>query len=239
MKQAKMVLIGFGEIGKAVYQLMTKNFYVAVVDPSQNLDAVGEYDILLVAFPHNDKFNEAVAEYQDRFKTKATIIFSTVPVGTCKQLNAIHSPVEGKHPNLYEYIKNSTRYVGGDTDGLAKAIFGDVLKMVCRFLPKAEHTEFLKLRSTTLYGLNIEFARYSKKIADELELDFEEIKIFDEKYNEMYANAGYPEYARYILNPPEGKIGGHCVVPNAMILSKQYPDPLLKPLINNNTEIWQ
>jgi len=228
-----IVLVGFGEVGVGVYQWLKHQYAIQIHDPDKGYLADGNYQLMLVAIPYNDNFVNIVKEYQNKFQPEHTIVFSSVAVGTCSQLQAIHSPVEGKHPNLDGYLKKGTRFIGGDKDDFAYQFFEPVVSGIIA-LPKAEHTEFLKLRSTTLYGLNIEFARYTAKIAEELGLHYTWVKEYDNDYNKTYEDLGFPEYKRYILTPPEGKIGGHCVIPNAKILFKQYPDPLLKPLINNN-----
>jgi hypothetical protein len=186
----------------------------------------GKFDMMFVAIPYTDKFVDIVADYQKKYEPKNIIIFSTVAIGTCDKLGAVHSPVEGMHPNLANSIKTATRWLGGECKEFLDLL--SMAKIKYKQVAEPKYTEFLKLRSTSLYGLNIEFARYGKKVADEIGMEFEFIKDFDRDYNRLYQNLGKTEYHRYILNPPTGKIGGHCVVPNAKILDEQYPDEFLK-----------
>jgi len=65
-------------------------------------------------------------------------------------------------------------------------------------------------------------------VCDELDLDFQAVKSWDRQYNDLYADLGMEQFSRYILDPPQGEIGGHCVVPNAVILNKQFPSPLVE-----------
>ena len=72
----------------------------------------------------------------------------------------------------------------------------------------------------------------SKSVADKIDMDFELLKEFDRDYNKLYHELGENWAQRYILDPPEGKIGGHCLVPNAKLLNEQYPNEWLEKLAN-------
>ena len=106
--------------------------------------------------------------------------------------------------------------------------------MTPRWLPKAEHTEFMKLRCTTLYGVNIEFARYTKDVCDSLGIDYVSIQAWDAEYNRLYQALGMPQFHRYELTPPTGKLGGHCVLPNAKLLNNFSPNSLIETILKNN-----
>lgn len=227
----KAILVGFGEIGKGVYEVFGKYHQIETYDIKSGKKPEGSYDVLLVAIPFLDNFSEVIRDYQKEFGAKATIIFSTVPVGTCGPLGAVHCPVEGKHPQLAESIRISDKWVGG-TDKVATS-FIEQAEFKVISLEKPEYTEFLKLRSTTVYGLNIEFARYSKKVCDEIGLDFEQTKNWDGWVNGIYDHFGMEWAKRYVLDAPSGSKGGHCVTPNAKILSEQFPSPLVEIVAEN------
>lgn len=223
----RCILVGFGEIGRAVKRVYGNVHTIAVYDPlTQGVVPDGEFDLLLVAFPFSDYFIEQVRVYQEHYGTKATLVFSTTAIGTCSQLGAVHCPIEGKHPDLAESIGATSRWLGG-SDPLVEQFF-DEAKMPYRVLPKPEHTEWLKLRSTTVYGVNIEFARYCKQVSDELGMDYAECNAWDEWYNALYRDYfNQPQYTRPILAAPVGAKGGHCVTPNARILMRSHPSPLV------------
>ena len=218
------ILVGFGEIGRGIAEAYSDK-YIEIYDPmSAPVKPSGKFDLLLVAIPYSDDFVKIVSNYQKEFGVKATVIFSTVPIGTTQKLNAVHSPVEGRHPHLAESIRYMPRWIGGENE-IVNEFFSDIKTVV---VDSPEYTEFLKLQSTTKYGVNIEFARYAKGVSDALGMDFELVKSFDQDYNDLYKHLGLPQFQRYILDPPEGKIGGHCVGPNSIILDKQYPNNLVK-----------
>jgi len=100
----------------------------------------------------------------------------------------------------------------------------------------SKFTEFLKIRSTAKFGINLVWTDYENSIAQDIGMSYGAIKTFDEDYNNLYAELGLPEFSRYIIDPPNGKIGGHCVVPNAELLNKQYPSELLEMIIEMGEE---
>ena len=220
--------MGNGEIGKSFKEVLKSTAKVSIYDRVSSEDCLEKTDILIIAFPYyGDSFCSEVKRYQGMTDPKDTVIVSTVPIGTCRRVNAVHSPVEGKHPHLAESIRKGIRWVGGSNAFNVTQLFEEA-NLEVRQVKEPEFTEFLKLRSTSLYGVNIEFARYSKDVADKIDMDFELVKEFDQDYNNLYKELDMPQFQRYILDPPEGKIGGHCVVPNAEILDKQYPHNYLK-----------
>lgn len=232
----KIILIGFGEIGQSVYNIFKRKYEnVDIVDKKLNeqdtKNLKSKYDLMLVAIPYSQYFIKSIKSYQEKFRPNATVVFSTVAIGTCRKVNAVHSPVEGKHPHLEKSILSVDRWLGGKNKVAIQCF--KKLGFKIRVFDKPEITEFLKLRSTSLYGVNIEFARYTKNVCDKLNIDFERVKEFDKWYNELYKKMGYPQYSRYILDAPVGKKGGHCITPNARILNEQFPSALLKEVINN------
>jgi hypothetical protein len=222
----KAVLIGYGEIGKGVFDVFSMYHDITPHDPDQNKTAVGKYDIMLVTIPPIKGFVQVIKDYQKQYGVKSTIVFGTTPIGTCSQIDAVHCPVEGRHPNLAESIRITDKWLGGK-DKLAHRFITEA-EFTIHQLDRPEFTEFLKLRSTTVYGLNIEFARYSKDVCDSLGLNFEETKEWDKWVNRIYSHFGMDWARRYILDAPEGPKGGHCVTPNAKILNKQFPNKMVK-----------
>jgi hypothetical protein len=231
----KAILAGYGQIGRAVYSVYSEYHTIDVYDSTFKEMPEGKYDILLVAIPYTADFVKIVNDYRGEYGVRATIIFSTVAVGTTSQIiGAVHSPVEGKHPQLEHSIQIMRRWVGG-YNKTAENFFKEAgIKPV--FVDRPEHTEFMKLSSTSLYGLNIEYARYRKEVCDKLGMDFELIRQFDADYNKLYQELGMPQYQRYILNPPEGNISGHCIVPNSIILDAQYPSIFLKEIYRDKED---
>jgi hypothetical protein len=224
------ILIGYGEIGRAVYDVYKQYHKIDIRDLKiDNVKFDSKYDLMIVAIPYSDNFIDTVKKYQSYFNPDATIIFSTVAIGTTAQIeNAVHCPIEGKHPYLSESVKKWQVFIGGKNK-LAVKFFTTANKIPYEF-NKPEHTEFLKLQSTSNYGLMIEYARYLNSVCNNIGLDYDEVKKFNMAYNGLYKTLGMPNMQRYILDAPVGNIGGHCVVPNAKLLDKQYPSIFLKEI---------
>lgn len=222
------LIIGYGEIGKAVGAVIGEHDWV---DLTASL-SIGKYDIIHICFPYTSYFVEHVMGYAQDWKPKHVIIWSTVPIGTTKQIGgAVHSPVEGKHPDLALSIQTMERWVGCNekVEGRFFANYFRDLGLRTKLVESSDFTEALKLLSTTEYGINIEFARYKKRVADKLGMDYELTKEWNREYNRLYHTLGMERrFQKFVLDAPEGPKGGHCVVPNARLLDEQFPSDLTK-----------
>ena len=226
----KCVLVGMGEVGAAVYEVFNQHHLIDTYDVKDGDEKpAGPYEVLLVAIPYSPQFVDVVNAYRMAWHVRCTIVFSTVAIGTTRRIpGAVHSPVEGKHPKLARSILLMPRWVGGKND-LALRFFR-AARIEPKVLHKPEWTEWLKLRSTAKYGVNIEWTRYEGEVAKELDMDFALLKEFDAQYNALYQRLGLPQFSRYVLNPPQGNIGGKCVTQNARLLDSQYPNDFLKTI---------
>lgn len=238
----KALLLGMGEVGGGIYDICKNAHTVVGHDPCKGIYAkkvdchYPKIDVLLVAIPYAEGFVGEVNHWREQTEPDATIIFSTVPIGTTERIqDAVHFPVEALHPNIaHDLILNDKLFMGGISN--VASIFLQMTGLKFRVLGDPRWTEFLKLRSTAIYGVNIEFARYSKQVADELAMDYTLIREYDEAHNKLNLRRGTPQYQRYILSPPEGNIGGHCVVPNARLLHQQFPYSGLAEILTEREE---
>jgi len=223
------IIIGYGQIGKAVKEVIGE---AGIVD--EGFPEPEKAHILHICFPYSKDFIKEVKRYIELCEPEHVIIYSTVPIGTTKQLPfAVHSPVEGKHPALGESIRRMPRWIGANSKfhgDFFKDYFAE-LGLAVNLLESSDHTEALKLLSTAEYGINIVFADYKNEIAKELDMDYSLMKDWNRDYNQLYQDLELLQYQRYVLNPPEGKIGGHCIRENSVLLSEQFPSPFLD-LIN-------
>lgn len=222
------LVIGMGEVGNGVFNVLRTRVSAYARD-KESIPILQKIDYLHIAIPYTEDFKEQVKNYMELYNPKVTIVYSTVPIGTCEELGVVHSPVEGKHPVIGLSIQNSARWLGSSDKKLltkAKKLWEKIVPV--RELPSANFTEALKLLSTTEYGVNIEFARYKKKIGDDLGVDYVAMKQWNLDYNQLYKRLGMEQFQKFILDPPEGPKGGHCVTNNAKLLYEQYPDEQVK-----------
>lgn len=224
----KNLIIGYGEIGRAVGQVVGDHSWLDLrINPPD-----AKYNVMHVCMPYSDSFVQDVEAYRTRYEPDHIIIYSTVPIGTTKQIKgAVHSPVESRHPDLSDGIRNMMRWVGYNNKIEAEFfyLFFKKLHITTKLVDDSNYTEALKLLSTTEYGVNIVFADYKKRIADDIGMSYELTKEWNEDYNRLYQKLGLGNiYQKFVLDPPNGKIGGHCVRENSILLNQQYPDDWVK-----------
>jgi len=248
-KIVKAIVVGLGEIGMPLYEILKyvyadtigydkdfiiKNRVKENFNSKEMLVHNCEYLNICIPYEENDFFYD-VAKYVYYSNAKYTIIHTTVPIGTTKKIQEflpvnllnskiVHSPVMGRHDNMKSSLYNTVKFIGGnkkDTEAVAEFLNG--AKISCYQVDKAKTTEALKLFSLSRYGLDIAFADYEKQICNELNIPWEAVNYWTSIYNLAVPK----NLKRSYIKPPEGKIGGHCVIPGAKMLHNQYPNPML------------
>jgi len=103
-----------------------------------------------------------------------------------------------------------------------------------KILASPLETELGKLLSTFYYSWNIIYCKWVKDLVDDYGVNFDQIyKEFNRTYNLGYAKT-LPHVRRPVLEPMPGPIGGHCIIPNAKILEKTFPNEFSKFLLRQN-----
>ena len=227
-------ILGYGEIGKSieeVYKKSKKKYKVQIRD--LNTDNFNDVDILNVCIPWSENFVSVVTDTIKEFSPELTIIHSTVVPKTTLTLQnlispdccVVHSPVRGVHPNLYEGLKTFTKYIGTDyrvCGEKASSHFTD-LSLPYKVIQGSTTTELAKLMSTSYDGVVIAWHQEMKDMCDFYSVNFDDaVTEWNTTYNEGYTKLGSPHFVRPILYPPGGKIGGHCVTPNADLLKQGF-----------------
>jgi len=216
----KTLIIGAGEIGNSLYGVLKQNYEVYLKDLEPLV--IDGIEIMHICFPYSDKFSDAVSSYQKQYNPKYTVIHSTVPVGTSRSLNALHSPVVGLHPYLQESIKTFIKFLSGEgADKVADYFRRAGIKVY--LVDKQETTELAKLSQTTFYALMIEYVKDLKLQCNKLGLPFSDVyTLFSQNYNEGYKKLGYPEYIMPLLIPIMKEQGGHCTIPNLKLWETKF-----------------
>lgn len=215
------LVIGKGEVGTALERVLKLNKDYLVESIDRETMAVGTFDVLHIAFPYSEHFVAHVKKYVNEYgKANALVInHSSVPVGTTEKIpNAVHSPVRGVHPNLFEGLRTFPKYFGGPRrEDAMSCFFGLIPSLIGN--PDSRNTEALKLWDTTYYGWNILFEKEVHSYCEKNGLDFDFVYVQgNREYNTGYKELGRPEVVRPVLKHVPGKIGGHCVIPNARLL---------------------
>lgn len=221
----KIGIIGYGEIGSSIAKVYRSfdGFDIKVVDPFQNFnDNINGIEILNICIPFIDNFVDVVNEYITKANPNYTIIHSTVSPGTTKLIGGkvCHSPMRGLHPNLDLGMKTFLKYIGPEDNDSAKLYQKHLSSIgikshICK---DSKTTEYAKLLDTTYYGMCIAFHSDVSKLCENENIDFEEVMtLYNQSYNKGYKELGKENVVRPVLYPTQ-KIGGHCVIPNAVIL---------------------
>jgi len=228
----KALVIGDGEVGKSLQQVLGCD----VRGKKEREDREGYFDIIHICFPYFEGFVEEVKKYQKQYKPKYTVIHSTVPIGTSKKLKAYHSPVRGMHPDMEESMKTFVTYLAPHNEELKSYFKSKGMKI--EMLVNAKDTEALKLLDTTYYFWNIIFEKAVYEFCQQRGLDFSSIYTHaNETYNDGYLMMGKDNVRRPVLKHIQGSVGGHCLVPNAEILSEEHGFDLTKILLTMNKSL--
>ena len=220
----KTLILGNGEIGKSLFNVLVKEYTDADIYGSAAMKLEDEdYDIMHIAFPYSEKFVEQVEAYKKKFKPRFIVNHSTVPVGTSRLIGAVHSPCVGIHPDLAESMLTFDKFLGGEQASDVAQYFRRC-GMKVYLTDKQETTEFMKMQSTTFYGVCIEFNKELKRKCRELDIPFELWTVWTQNYNAGYTKLGHPEFTRPLIVPIETSIGGHCVRPNLRINNTKFAE---------------
>jgi UDP-N-acetyl-D-mannosaminuronate dehydrogenase len=231
-KNAKVVVVGLGEVGKPLFELLSEHHEVVGVDISPPADPIKRPAVLHVCYPFEIKdFIGETVRYIDLFEPSLTIINSTVGVGTTRAIAqrtgtpVVHSPVRGKHVRMLDELRFYKKFVGAINPAAGEQAAGHFksLGLKTEVLSSPEATELAKLTETTYFGLMIAWAQELERYCDQSGADYEEIISF---YDEIKF---FPPVKYF-----PGVIGGHCVMPNIEILSKFDHSAMLKAIQASN-----
>ncbi|MCK7512148.1 MAG: hypothetical protein MZV70_54320 [Desulfobacterales bacterium] len=225
----RSVIVGAGEIGRALQTVLAAHYTAFLYDILEDgFEAPRDIAFLHICFPYTPhKFEDEVRRYERMFKPTYVIVHSTVPVGTCASLRAIHSPVRGKHHDIVHSLQTYTKFFGGLNADKAANMFLriGIPVAVCK---DSRATELAKILETSFLGLMIRWSQEVDYITDRAGLSYTEVwDKFTSTYNEKAKSMGQPEFP--VLVPIQDTIGGHCVLPNLEFLPSSFAfKPLLK-----------
>lgn len=227
-----VVVIGLGEVGKPLLQLISKHRHAIGVDVSPPTERIQQVDVMHVCYPFEIKdFIGQTAAYVERFKPSVTIINSTVGVGTTRAVAqrtgtaVVHSPVRGKHIRMLDELQLYAKFVGAmdAAAGTLAAKHFESVGLKTRILSSPEATELAKLTETTYFGLIIAWAQEVERYCDQSGQSYDEIASFWEEIKFLPPVKYFP-----------GVIGGHCVLPNIEMLNKFQHSTILKAILDSN-----
>jgi len=227
-----IVIAGLGEVGKPLFQLMSRFHSTVGVDITPPSSLPSQVDVLHVCFPFEIKdFIGEAARYIELFSPQLTIINSTVGVGTTRAIaertgaQVVNSPVRGKHVRMLEELSHYTKFIGAlnPSAGEAAARHFQSAGLKTKVLSTPEASELAKLTETTYFGLMIAWAQELERYCDKSGANYEEIIAFYEEIKFFPPVKYFP-----------GVIGGHCVMPNIRILNGFIESQILDAIESSN-----
>ena len=234
----RVLVIGLGEVGKPLLELLRQHHDVAGIDIGTPAPEDGKpVSVMHVCFPFEiDDFVGESAAYIERFTPRLTIIDSTIGVGTTRAVHdrtgarVVHSPIRGKHAQMGRELLRYTKYVGALDPFSAReaAAHFESAGMSTKILASPEATELAKLTETTYFGLLIAWAQEVARYCEQVGADYDEVVSFYEEIDFFPPVKYFP-----------GVIGGHCVMPNIDILSRLDESDLLQAIRASNARRFE
>ena len=230
----KVMVVGLGEIGKPLLDVISKHFKTVGIDIAPPVEPPGDIEVMHVCYPFkiNDFIGETV-QYINKYHPRLTVINSTVSVGTTRAVAertgtaVVNSPVRGKHTRMAADLLRYDKFVGGvDAESASRAAAHfESVGMKTRVLSSPEATELAKLTETTYFGLIIAWAQDVERYCDQLGLNYDEVVS-------IYEEIPFFPPVKYF----PGVIGGHCVMSNIEILNQMTDSKLLRASESSNKQ---
>jgi UDP-N-acetyl-D-mannosaminuronate dehydrogenase len=220
----KIVVVGLGEVGKPLLDLISEYHETIGVDISP-VGPVENVDVLHVCYPFQiPDFIGETARYIELFRPALTVIESTVAIGTTRAVAdrtgtpVVNSPVRGKHARMLEEMRMYTKCIGAmdAASGDHAARHFASLDLRTKVFPSPETTELAKLSETTYFGVLIAWAQEVERYCDLTGANYDEVVSFYDEIKFFPPVKFFP-----------GVIGGHCVMPNIELLKSYHPSVLL------------
>jgi UDP-N-acetyl-D-mannosaminuronate dehydrogenase len=237
-KKLKVLVIGLGEVGMPIYKMLyaSGQFYVYGLDlkqPDSILPAERKADILHICIPCSDakRFIDAVCDYVCEYEPKLLIIHSTVPPLTTRMIweeirrvcpHVAHSPVRGVHFQMLEDMQTYKKFVGGATPEGGREAFNHLINVGFNCQLMRNSTKLFETSyAATVIAMFQEMQRISKQFGADF---FDIIDIFIDTHKHRLD--------RPIYHP--SVIGGHCLMPNIVLLNQSTNSVLFKWVERSN-----
>lgn len=251
------VVIGYGEVGRALCDVLDDQYQVYAVDSvyvdpkhGSKIDIGRGPSIMHICIPWSPRFIESVLDYEKLFGPNYVVIHSSVPVGTTYELSRssralyFHSPIRGMHPEMEKGIRAHTKYVSYDAAFFAAEQVKEYFEkcgIKVKLMLNTKTSELAKLLELSRYGVYLAFAKEQEDICKKFGVNYEDVVTeYDKTRNFGLKEVGADHLAFPLLTPFSGYVGGHCTVEDMAILLEQNETPILKIAhdIDRGTKVW-
>ena len=240
----KNAIFGFGRVGQALEEVYISSLFGQPLIKDLNRNDYKGYkklEVLNICIPYSNDFINIVCQEINNHQPKLTIIHSTVPPYTTREIRyqtklpVVHSPIRGPKDKLAKSLIIFIKYIGAETKKDAKLTRDHLVSLGItknKIFKRAVCTEINKLISTTYYAHNIVFTDYVKFLLDEYKVNFDTFKHFNDSYNRGYRRLRRKEKNRLTLIPTEnGKIDNSWMIENAKILDNKFHNNITSKIL--------
>lgn len=243
----KTLIIGAGEVGKALKEVISK-FHGTLLRDIEPIDiGTGGIEVLQICYPDHEGFVETTNRYINQYNPALTIINSSLPIGTCDQFDekVVYSPIRGRH-NRFNIKGERTEGLESDIPKYIKFVFGSdkYRKIAASYFRECgiecydldcenrKSGELIKLLSNVHMGLEIAWRQECERILNNYGVSPFLYYTWESSYNQGYEKCGDPHLIRPQMKPD--LIGGHCILPCTEIISKQFPSKAFDFILESN-----
>lgn len=230
MKDSRVIVVGMGEVGRPLFQILSRKYSCVEVDVSP-VEVSYPCSVLHLCYPFQiSGFFDITAKYIEKYSPELTIINSTVAPGTTRKLHTlvqqpiVYSPVRGKHLRMENDMLRYKKFVAGIAEeSTQKALnhFAQAGFSTASFR-NPEIAELSKLVETTWLGILVGWAQEVERMAAQYGANYDEVNAFIQEIDFLPSHT-FP-----------GQIGGHCVMPNIEILRKEFSSRFLEAIVESN-----
>lgn len=232
--QTKNVVVGLGEIGRPIFQLLSKQFLTVGYDTNQKLMNQKRFlkyrkiptSFLHICIPFGKIFLSNIQSLKEEFSPKCIVIHSTIKPYTTNKIQEknkipiIYSATRGVHKRMRTDLKRYTKFFALDpkaTDAKRIALEYSKIMKKCgiktKRISKPITLELAKIVcDTSYYGWLINYAQLSNIIAIQHKVNYDEMWSFADEIHKFLGN-------RPKMFP--GFIGGHCIIQNLKLIDKE------------------
>jgi hypothetical protein len=229
----KDIVVGLGEIGAPILQLISKTVPAVGYDLNQKLMNKIKFEkykkletrFLHICIPLTEKFISNVISLYDKFKPEGIVIHGTISPSTTSKIQSklsvpvIYSATRGVHKRMLYDLKRYTKFYAIEPDAprekWASDAYSKLMKKCGVKTKRMSNPLTLELAKivvdTSYYGWLINYAQLSNMIAIKNKVDYDEMWSFADEIHKLLGN-------RPKMFP--GFIGGHCLVGDETIFIK-------------------
>jgi hypothetical protein len=229
--QNLVVIVGLGEVGRSLLNILSKTNECVGVDVAP-IDIDRPCSVLHLCYPFQIRdFIGISADYVAKYQPQLTMIHSTVSPGTTRELQQatatdriVFSPVRGKHMRMESDLLRYKKFVAASSLEIAQEAASHFAQAGFKTdtFPTPEVGELSKLVETTYLGILVGWTQEIERFANRYGGSTDDVNAFIEEI----------DYLPHHIFP--GHIGGHCVMPNIEILRGQLNSRFLDAVVESN-----